>query len=183
MSEPFTGQLALFGFSFAPAKWTFCQGQLLPISQNTQLFSLLGTQYGGNGVSTFALPNLMGFVAIGQGQLLGGALYEMGEEGGTPFVTLNSNQSPAHSHALQGTTAVGTVNTAAGNLLARPETGAGLDAARGNIYNTTAAPDTQLLAKSITPSGTNSPAPHNNMQPYLALNYCICLAGIFPARN
>lgn len=183
MSEPFIGQLALFGFQFAPTKWAFCQGQLLPISQNTQLFSLLGTQYGGNGVSTFALPFLAGTVAIGQGQLIGGQLYEMGEQGGTPFVTLNTNQLPAHNHALQGTTAAGTVNTPAGNLLARPEKGAGLEAAKGNIYNTTAAPDTQLVAKSITVSGTNSPAPHNNVQPYLVLNYCIALSGTFPTRN
>lgn len=182
MSEPFLGQLATFGFNYAPIGWATCQGQILPISQNAALFSLIGTLYGGNGTSNFQLPNLQGCVAVGQGPLPGGSTYDTGETGGFNNVTLTLGQMPAHSHALNGTTGEAGVNTPAGNTLATPVKGAGRDAVRGSIYNAVA-PNLGLAAKSIGQSGANAPLPHSNVQPYLAITYCIALQGQFPSRN
>lgn len=182
MSEPFLGQLATFGFNFAPTGWATCQGQVLPISQYSALFALLGTNYGGNGTSNFQLPNLQGCVAVGQGSLPGGSTYEIGEIGGLNTVTLTSGQMPLHSHALNGTTGEAGVATPGGNTLATPVKGAGREAVRGSIYNTVA-PNLGLAAKTIGQSGTNTPLPHNNVQPYLAITYCIALTGKFPPRN
>ena len=181
MAQPFTGQIALFGFTFAPANWITCQGQLLPIRQYTALFSLIGTTYGGNGTSTFQLPNLAGNVAVNQGTAVTGTTYDLGEQGGTAQVTVTSAADAAHTHALMGTTNEAIVNTAQGNVLSKPGKGSGREQVLGFMY-TAAAPDVTLQGKSITPfAGRN--APHNNLQPYLALNYCICINGIVPTRN
>ncbi len=180
MAEPFLGQIALFGFNFAPLNWALCQGQILPISQNSALFSLLGTQYGGNGTSNFALPNFQGNVVIGQGLSVFGTIYDMGETGGTTAVALTSSTMPAHAHNLMAATAESTANAPAGAVLASP-VGSGTPRERpvGNIYNQTN-PDTALQSGSVMPAGQG--LPHNNLQPLLVLNYCIALSGTFPTR-
>ncbi len=178
MAEPFTGQISVFGFNFPPVNWATCQGQILPISQYTQLFSLLGTRFGGNGTSNFGLPNLQGNVAVGMGTPPGGDTYDLGETGGEPNAALSSQQSGAHSHALMATTANASVNTAAGNVLAKPLGPGQQQHAAGNIYNR----NTPGTAVTVGVSSVGGSAPHNNMQPFLALTYCICLNGIFPTR-
>jgi microcystin-dependent protein len=184
MSEPFLGQLAIFGFNFAPYSWALCQGQIVPISQYTALFSLIGTIYGGNGTSNFQLPNLQGAVGVGQGTLSGGSTYQIGQTGGLNNITLTANQMPMHNHALNGSTAQGTVNAPANNALANPIVGSGRDATTGLIYNNgTAAPTIPLSAKSIAPAGAATPEPHTNVQPYLAMTYCICMSGVYPQRS
>jgi len=187
VSEAFVGQIALYGFNFAPRNWATCSGQILPISQNTQLFSLIGTYYGGNGTSNFALPDLSGNVAVSQGTAPGGTTYDMGETGGTTMVTLTSTTDAAHTHSVQATLVEGGTNAPAGAFPARSLKGSPLTGTVANIYNTSGtAPDTKLSTKAVTtfpPGGTSFGLPHNNMQPYLALNYCFCLYGIFPSRN
>jgi microcystin-dependent protein len=177
--EAFLGQISIFGFNFAPFKWATCSGQIVPISQNTALFSLLGTAYGGNGTSTFALPNLSGTVAIGQGQLLGGSFYDLGETGGTTTVALSREETPAHNHSLMGSITTGDSNTAAGNVLARSQGPANPKAPEGKIYNPKPA-DTVIDAP-VAAVGDGQT--HDNTQPYLALTYCICINGIFPQRD
>lgn len=180
MSEPFIGQITLFPYPFPPKGWADCLGQLLPIAQNTALFSLLGTQYGGDGKTTFALPNLQSRVAVGQGMLVGGSTYMMGETAGAQTVTVDQNAMPSHTHTLNATTSDGTTNTPAGNLLANVFQGDFQGGSQGNVYNP-APPDTTLVPASVGPAGGSQP--HNNMQPYLALRYCIALTGIFPPRS
>ena len=160
--------------------WADCAGQILPISQNVTLFSLLGTYYGGNGTSNFALPNLQGRVGINQGTAPGGSTYVIGEDGGTETVTLLANQLGAHNHSLNATTAHGSSQTPGNNLLATGEAGSGRDASTASIYIATN-PNTALTASSIAPAGTTGP--HNNIQPYLALRYCIALSGVYPTRG
>ncbi len=173
MDSPFLGMIAMFGFNFAPRGWAFCNGQILPIAQNTALFSLLGTTYGGNGQTTFALPDLRGRVPIGQFQGPGLSDYTLGQVAGSETVTLLSTQIPAHTHTLNGITQAGTSAVPTGNLPAN--TGA-LDKEYG-IPGTL----TPMNAQAIGSTGGNQP--HSNMQPYLAINYCIALQGIFPSRN
>ncbi|MDR3529655.1 MAG: tail fiber protein [Rhodopila sp.] len=180
MSEPFLGQIALFPYNFAPRGWADCAGQLLPIRQYTALFSLLGTYYGGDGRMTFALPNLQGTVPVGQGTQPGGSTYIIGETEGSESVTLTTASMPAHSHPLSATTVHGTINSPGGNLLATPQQGNPPLTSKGEIYNT-AAPDTSLTQASIQPTGGS--LPHNNVQPFLVLRYCIALQGIFPPRS
>ena len=179
MSEPFIGQITLFPYSFAPLGWADCAGQLLPIRQNAALFSLLGTYYGGNGTTTFALPNLQGRVAISQGQGPGLSPYSLGEMGGVETVTLNPGESAIHTHSLNAASEHGSANTPAGNLLATALEGTPRSGNRANIYNP-ATPDTTLAPVSITPAGSGQP--HNNVQPFLALRYCIAVQGMFPPR-
>lgn len=169
--NPFIGEIALFGFNFAPIGWAQCNGQLLPISQNTALFSLLGTMYGGDGISTFALPDLRGRVPIHTGQGPGLSSYFQGQVGGTEIVTLLSNQVPAHTHPLIGTSAVGTSDTPTGLLPAR-------NAAGEPIYGSGAPAAMGAAAVGLNTGGL----PHSNVQPYLTLNWCIALVGIFPSR-
>lgn len=177
--EPFTGQISIFGFNFAPLNWATCSGQLVPISQYTALFSLLGTYYGGNGTSNFALPNLAGAVAVGQGQLPGGSIYDMGETGGASSVALTLQTGPNHTHSLMASITAASSNTPANGVLAR-SVGTGTPKAQeGKIYSTLAA-DTVINAP-ITPAGNGQV--HDNTQPYLALTYCICMTGIFPPRG
>lgn len=182
MSEAFIGQIAVFGFNFAPRNWVTCQGQLMPISQNTQLFSLLGTQFGGNGTSNFGLPDFGGNVVVGQGTSITGTTYEMGETGGEGQVTLTQQTTAVHNHSLGASTAEAANPGPAGGVFGDPLGGSGREKSHGKIYNQNT-PDTQLAAKSITSAGNPSPLPHNNVQPYLVLNYCICINGVFPSRN
>jgi microcystin-dependent protein len=173
MDAPFIGMLALFGFNFPPRGWAQCNGQLLPIAQNTALFSLLGTQYGGNGTTTFGLPDLRGRVPIHLGQGPGLSNYSQGQVGGTENVTLLATEMPAHTHTLRGITEAGSTAVPTGAMLAN--TGA-LDKEYG-VPGTL----TTMHASAISPAGSGQP--HSNMQPYLVLNYCIALQGIFPSRN
>ncbi len=180
MSEPFLGQITLFPYSFPPKNWADCQGQILPIAQYSALFSLLGVQFGGDGRSNFGLPNLQGAISVGQGQLPGGSLYTIGETAGSAMVTLDSGTMPVHSHSMNAKTADGTTNSPVDAVLANVYLGDFQGANQGNVYNP-ANPNTALQQSSIGPVGGNQP--HNNLQPYLALRYCIALAGIFPSRS
>lgn len=177
--EPFLGQITLFPFNFAPHGWAFCQGQLLPISQNTALFSLLGTSFGGDGRSSFALPDLRGRVPVGQGQGPGLSEYFIGEEEGAETVALLASQSPSHSHPFQAVAVQATTNAPSGALPAE-----GHSSGRGApAVNTYAPPQTAvpLASGQVSPAGGG--LPHNNLQPYLTLNWCIALQGIFPPRS
>lgn len=171
--EPFIGMIILFPYNFAPRGWAFCNGQILSIAQNTALFSLLGTTYGGNGQTTFALPDLRGRVAISEGQGPGLSPKSLGEVGGQENVTLIQTQIPAHTHTLNASSVAGNQSSPTGNVLGNT----------GNFDNEyfAGAPSTTMHAESIGATGGNQP--HNNMPPYLVLNYCIALQGIFPARN
>ncbi len=161
--DAFIGMLSVTGFNFAPRGWAFCHGQMLNISEHSALFALLGTTYGGNGQTTFALPDLRGRAAIGFGQGPGLQQYELGQLGGSEKVTLNPNQIPAHNH--NAPTAATAAKAPAGNLLAT-----------GPL-----SPDQPH--GSVTTSITGGGQPHDNMPPYLALNWIICLEGIFPSRS
>lgn len=177
MSEPFLGQIAIYGFNFAPRGWAMCNGQILPIAQNTALFSLLGTTYGGNGQTTFALPNLQSRVPIHFGQGPGLSSYDLGQAAGTESDTLTVNQLPSHNHPVNCAQGAPTTAKPAGNLLANlsidpPPTTA-------NIYAPTAT--NTMLPTMIGLTGGNQP--FGILQPYLALNFCIALEGIFPSRN
>ena len=175
MSEPFLAEIRLFGFNFAPVGWAFCDGQILPITQNTALFSLIGTYYGGNGTSNFALPNLQGSVPLQQGQGGGLSPYDLGQTAGVPSVTLVSSQMPAHGHPLGCSTAAANQTSPAGAVPAAPP------AQRGqNSFASSLGTSPTMKADMLVPAGGNGP--HNNMPPYLSLNFCIALSGIFPAR-
>ena len=186
MTEPYVGQIQLYAFGFAPRGWAICAGQIIPIQQNTALFSILGTNYGGNGQTTFGLPNLQGRVGIGVGQGPGLSPYDQGQTGGSTSVTLTTAELPAHSHTFNTTSVQGTTSTSAGNQLGLSvvSTGGktGGTTTTAQIYSPNAASATTGLApQSITMAGGSQP--HNNLQPYLTLNYCIAMAGAFPPRN
>ena len=172
MADPFVAEIRIFPFNFAPKGWAFCDGQLLPLSQNTALFSLLQTTYGGDGKSTFALPNIQGNAPMHPGQGPGLSLHDLGETGGSQTVTLLESEIPAHSHRINASAGEGTATSPAGQLLA---SGVGV-----NMYSTTTNPLTQLNPNALTPAGGDQP--HNNMMPYLTLNFCIALQGVFPPR-
>ena len=179
--QPFLGQITLFPYNFAPVGWAFCQGQLLPISQNTALFSLLGTQFGGNGVSTFALPDLRGRVPNGQGQGPGLSPYNVGDVQGDEAVTLTAQTIPAHNHGFPAFATSATTNAPSG---AFPAEAHGTGRGGGFAVNTyTAAGAPVNLAPGQAAPMTGGGRPHNNLQPYLTLNWCIALQGIFPSRN
>lgn len=177
MSDPFIGQITLFAGNFAPRGWAFCQGQILSIAQNTALFSILGTTYGGNGQTTFALPDLRGRVPVGTGQGPGLPSIDLGEQAGEPAHTLMTAEMPAHSHAAQA------AGVAAGGSSAGPGGGTwAASTARDNLYSN-AAPDSPMAAGNISVGTAGGSQPHNNMQPFTGLNYIIALEGIFPSRN
>lgn len=180
MSEPFLGQITMFPYSFPPRDWADCQGQLVPISQYSALFSLLGTRFGGDGKVTFALPDLQGRVAVGQGAPPGRANYDMGETGGAETVAITTESMPSHGHSLNATQTPGTVNTPAGNLLSTVFVGDFGVGSEGDVYNPSA-PTTTLMPKAIAPAGGQMP--HDNLQPFLTLRYCISMAGIYPQRS
>lgn len=172
MSDPFVAEIRIFPFNFAPRGWAFCDGQILPISQNTALFSLLGTVYGGNGQSTFALPNLQDRSPIQPGQAPGGSDYDLGQEGGTEFITLIESEMPLHNHTANPRTSLGNQTTPTNFAWA------GSQIAKQYV---TSAPNTTMALQTIGIAGGS--LPHNNMQPYLTLNFCIALQGIFPPRQ
>lgn len=180
MSEPFLGQVSCFGFKFAPKGWAFCQGQILPIQQNTALFSLLGTNFGGNGTTNFGLPNLQASVPIAYGQGPGFPFYNLGEVGGAESVTLGSQEMGIHNHTLNATSDVATDTASTNNQLGKPQKGSPITGFSQGLIYSPGAPVTPMNPQAIGFVGNNQP--HNNMQPYLSLNYCIALAGIFPTR-
>jgi microcystin-dependent protein len=174
MADPFVAEVRIFPFNFAPKGWAWCDGQLLPLSQNTALFSLLGTTYGGNGKSNFALPDLQGNAPMHPGQGPGLSLYDLGQTGGAETVTLLETEIPSHSHAFRSSNDPGGTNTPTNATLGRPF-------GRGNnLYNPATTPLVQMNAEMVASSGGDQP--HNNMQPYLTFYFCIALQGVFPAR-
>lgn len=178
MSNCFIGEIRIFGFNFAPRDWAFCDGQLLAISQNTALFSIIGTYFGGNGINTFALPNFQGRTGIHQGQGAGLSYYDIGEPSGTATVTLTQGQLPHHSH---------TINTMEARSTTQAQHSPSAQAYLGSsspdqLYDKTdPSPTAQLEPSAIALSGQG--VPHDNMQPYETLNFCICMFGIYPSRN
>lgn len=175
MADPFVAEIRIFGFNFAPTGWALCNGQLLPISQNTALFALLGTTYGGDGKSTFALPNLQGRAPLHTGWNQPGpglSLYDLGEQDGVEFVTLLESEMPAHSHQMRAATQDNAdVNIPSATSSFASSTG-------GTLYQNTA--NVQLGFQALAPAGGS--LPHNNMQPYLCVNFCIAMQGVFPSR-
>ena len=180
--DPFIGQIMAVGFNFAPRGWAMCQGQLLSISQNSALFSLLGTMYGGDGRTTFGLPDLRGRVAIGIGQGPGLSNYDQGQAGGVEQETITVNQMPAHTHALTVTAAVQVSTT---NPDSDEAGGGHLTNTSSNFYAAAGTPGNNLggVSASGTAANTGGSQPVSVMQPYLALNYIIATMGIFPSRN
>jgi microcystin-dependent protein len=180
MSDPFVAEIRIFPFNFAPKGWAFCDGQILPLSQNTALFSLLGTTYGGDGKSTFALPNMQGNVPMFYGQGPGLSLYDLGEEGGSQTVTLLDSEMPSHAHSLNATTAAGTGNDPNGTMFADGDWS--FQGVSGKVqYYTVVAPAATMNSQAV--GFTGSSFPHNNLMPYLTLNFCIALQGVFPPRS
>ena len=174
--DPFVAEIRIFPFNFAPKGWAFCNGQVLPISQNTALFSLLGTTYGGDGLSTFALPNLQGAAPLHPGQGNGLSLYDLGQSGGAATVTLTGAEMPAHTHAVNGYSGVGSTNDPTNQAWANAHTGKAPLKMYSNLQ-----PNTQMSANAFSASGGSQP--HNNLPPYLTLNFCIALQGVFPPRG
>lgn len=173
MADPFVAEIRIFPFNFAPKGWAWCDGQLLPLSQNTALFSLLGTTYGGNGKSNFALPDLQGRAPMHPGQGPGLSLHDLGETGGSETVTLLESEIPSHSHAVKTVPETGDVNQPAGLSIS--------NAAQGNVYTSTLNPVTFLSDQTLAPAGGDQP--HNNMMPYLTFYFNIALQGVFPPRT
>jgi microcystin-dependent protein len=172
MADPFVAEIRIFPFNFAPRGWAWCDGQLLPLSQNTALFSLLGTTYGGNGKSNFALPDLQGRAPMHPGQGPGLSLHDLGEQAGTETVTLLESEMPGHAHAVRASLQDATDRTVAGQL---PAGGIGV------AMFASGPPNVSLSFSSLTPAGGDQP--HNNMMPYLTFNFCIALQGVFPPRT
>jgi microcystin-dependent protein len=172
MADPFVAEIRIFPFNFAPRGWAFCDGQLLPISQNTALFSLIGTFYGGDGKSNFALPNMQGNVPLNQGQSTTGTNYSLGQQSGVQTVDLLQTELPVHNHGavVSGRTATARVPN---NQLAAVGSGV-------QLYGAFPGTQTNLAFQALTPAGGS--LPHNNMQPFLTLNFCIALQGVFPQR-
>ena len=175
MSDQFLGEIRVFGFNFPPSGWAQCNGQLLPISQSTALFSLLGTTYGGDGSTTFGLPDMQGSVAMQHGQGPGLSLYELGEGGGSDSVTLLASEIPSHTHAVRGQTSGGTVQgPSPARSLAR--------SSGGTIYTSNTSTNLAPMApQSLSVAGSS--LPHDNIAPVLVMQFCIALQGIFPPRS
>jgi microcystin-dependent protein len=179
MSNYFIGEIKTFGFNFAPKAWAQCNGQLLAINTNTALFSILGTTYGGNGVNNFALPDLRGRTPVHWGQSPGLSNVVLGQISGLETVNLTSAQMPAHTHGFQASTAAGTKKPIANAIFADD-----VDTQAVDYFAPFNAPNSsyvQLHPLSVTSLGGSQP--HSNLQPYLVINYCIALQGIFPSRN
>jgi microcystin-dependent protein len=174
MSDPFVGQLALVAFNFNPIGWQIAAGQILSISQNAALFSLLGTQYGGNGTSNFALPNMQGNVAIGFGQSPGLSQYFIGETGGSSAVTLLATETPNHNHTCLARAFLADQTTPVGNSLAESKV--------GSLYTNIPTPLTPM-APAALPAFNGGSQPHQNMMPFLGMYWIIAFQGVFPARN
>ena len=167
--DPFVAEIRIFPFNFAPKGWAFCDGQILPLSQNTALFSLLGTTYGGDGKSNFALPNMQGNAAMHPGQGPGLSLHDLGEMSGSEFVTLLESEIPLHSHQMLASIDIPTVNTMQNNLTGQ---------VAAKIYRG-GGPGSPIAPQAVSTIGGSQP--HTNFQPYLCINYIISLFGIFPS--
>lgn len=180
--EEYLAMVKMFAGNFAPKYYMYCSGQLLAISQNTALFSLLGTTYGGDGQTTFSLPDLRGRVPIGAGQRPGSGNYVLGQAGGAESVTLIATQMPSHTHAFRASTNAGTGNTPDGGTLlgVPPDIGTGPTAQPINIYTGDSGGAGMMSPNSILPAGNS--LPHENMQPYSTINFVITVAGVFPSR-
>lgn len=174
MADPFVAEIRIFGFNFAPRGWATCDGQLLPLSQNTALFSLLGTTYGGNGKSNFALPNMAGNVPMHWGQSTTGTLYDLGQASGAASVTLLQSEIPVHNHNIQVAADIATENSPAPNRVLTTSN-------NGSMYAPFAAPLVTMAPQALGVTGGS--LPHNNLQPYLTLMFCIALQGVFPPRG
>ena len=174
MADPFVAEIRIFPFNFAPRGWAWCDGQLLPLSQNTALFSLLGTTYGGNGKSNFALPDLQGRAPMHPGQGPGLSLHDLGETGGSESVALLASEMPSHRHTLGAQTVPlgGSANPDA-KTFSRP--------ASGFLYAPGTSPQVAMAPEAVAPAGGDTP--HNNLQPYLTFYFCIALQGVFPPRT
>ncbi len=170
MADPFVAEIRIFPFNFAPRGWAFCDGQILPISQNTALFSLLGTTYGGNGNSNFALPNLQGSAPMMPGQGAGLSLHDLGEVSGSQTITLLQTEIPSHTHSMNGLNDSGISDTPGEQL-----------PAQGKFYSNTNSNRVNMNDRALSVSGGS--LPHNNMQPYLTVNFCIAMQGVFPPRQ
>ncbi len=190
--EGFIGEIRMFGGNFSPKSWSFCQGQILPISSNTALFSILGTTYGGNGTTTFGLPNLMGRAAVGQGRGPGLSDYALGEVGGQTNVTLNLATMPAHNHIVSGSVTATAPALASSSDATTPEVGDKQFPATttsAELYSATAddvmgAYQTQVSFPSgLTVSSVGASIPFSTLDPTLAVYYIICMFGVFPSRN
>jgi len=173
MADPFVAEIRIFPFNFAPKGWAWCDGQLLPLSQNTALFSLLGTTYGGDGKSNFALPDLQGRAPMHPGQGPGLSLHDLGETGGSETVSLLESEIPAHSHTLQCNNTPPNTKSPVGNAFARN--------INGIAYQPTGGATVIMAPESCAPAGGDQP--HNNMQPYLTFYFNIALQGVFPPRG
>ena len=175
MSSPFVAEIRMFCCNFAPTGWAECDGQLLPLSQNTALFSLLGTFYGGDGKSTFALPDFQGSVPIGEGQSTTGTQYFLGQQSGSEFITLLQSEMPFHNHTMFGAAEAGEQKSLTATVaLANP--------VGGSIYQTNTTQNlTQMNFQANGIAGASFP--HNNMMPYLTVNFCIAMQGVFPPRG
>jgi len=171
--NPYLGEIRIFAGNFAPQGWALCNGQLLPISNNAALFSLLGTYYGGDGVSTFALPNLQSRVPVGQGQGPKLSPYVLGQQGGTENVTLTAQQMPQHNHTMGTLSSAGTAARPNANLLAQ--------STAGNVYGPAPSDGSSLNTAAIGSAGSSHP--HANIQPYLALTFIIALQGVYPLQG
>lgn len=175
MADPFVAEIRIFPFNFAPRGWAWCNGQLLPLSQNTALFSLLGTTYGGNGMSNFALPDLQGRMPMQPGQGPGLSLHDLGERGGSDTVTLLVSEIPAHTHGMKAALASDAAVTSA-------STASALGSAPTRAYTTAPAVNTTVMSpQQLGASGGGQP--HNNLPPYLTTYFCIALQGVFPPRS
>ena len=174
MADPFVAEIRIFPFNFAPKGWAHCNGQLLPLAQNTALFSLLGTTYGGDGRSNFALPNLQGSAAMHPGQGPGLSEHQLGELGGSERVTLSESEIPSHTHTLRANSATGNAPAPVANTPARP--------ASARIYQSNTSQNlVPMDPQALRTAGGGGP--HNNMQPYLTMYFNIALQGVFPPRN
>jgi microcystin-dependent protein len=174
MSDQFLAEVRIFPFFFAPTGWAFCDGQIMPISQNTALFALLGTTYGGDGKSTFALPDMQGNTPMQPGQGQGLSLRDLGEMSGVETITLLQSEIPVHTHTVNTMSDAGTLQAPGNDRILARSSGA-------NAYQTNTSANLQMMApQSLALAGGG--LPHNNMQPYLTLNFCIALQGIFPQR-
>lgn len=175
MADPFVAEIRIFPFNFAPRGWAWCDGQLLPLSQNTALFSLLGTTYGGDGKSNFALPDLQGRAPMHPGQGPGLSLHDLGETGGSETVSLLESEIPSHSHAQMASTEDGTQGSLTNGITLANSVG-------GTLYQTTTNSNlVSMNPNALAPAGGDQP--HNNLQPYLTFYFCIALQGVFPPRG
>lgn len=178
--EGYIGEIRLFAATFAPRNWAYCAGQIISIASNTALFSILGTTYGGNGSTTFALPDLRGRTAVGTGQGAGLSSYSLGQAGGVENVTLVTTQLPSHQHSGNLLTST---NPASGGDPTGKFIGAGSRATpMPNVFTATA-PNAPMAPGSVSCDPTGGNQPHSNLQPYLGMNYIICQFGIYPSRN